>query len=80
MPEMTIRETVAALDRALARIALEASGGTGGAHALLAALDCGETTPATKVFLSQGAALIRARLLLADAVEALPKRSLRKAA
>ena len=80
MSDMVIRDTVAALDRALARIALDVCGNHAGAETLLAALGRGETSPATKAFLSQAAALIRARLLLADAVAVKPCRSLRKAA
>jgi len=80
MTDLTIRETVAALDRALARIARDVTGNLEEAAALLVALDEGETTQATKAFLSQGAALIRARLLLSDALRAPARRRLRKAA
>lgn len=80
MNDLTIRDTVAALDRALARIALDVTGNLDEAAALLLALDEGESTAATKAFLSQGAAMIRARLLLSDALRAPVRRSLRKAA
>ena len=68
MNELLIRDTMATLDRALARIAVSVTGSHAGAEAIITALDRGEATAATRAFLAEGAALIRARLLLADAV------------
>ena len=79
MDDQLIRDTMAALDRALAGIAVKVAGGAAGLETLMAALGRGETTAATAAFLSEGAALMRARLLLTPAAPPL-RRSLRKAA
>ena len=79
MDDQLIRDTLAALDRALAGIAVKVAGGAQGVDRLMAALGRGETTPATAAFLSEGAAFMRARLLLTKAAP-VGHRSLRKAA
>jgi len=76
MTDALIRDTVVALDQALARIAVDVSGSQRGAAALLTALARGEATAETAAFLTEGAALLRARRLLAQA----RWRSLRRAA
>ncbi len=73
LPELTpvddklIADTAAALDRALAAIAIGVAGTRERAEALLAAVGSGENNEFAAAFLSQGAAMMRARLLLADA-------------
>ena len=79
MNDTLVRDTVAALDRALARIAIEVTGGQADAEALVRALGRGETTTATRAFLAEGAALIRARLLLASAMGGTASPKLRRA-
>ena len=69
--EAIIRETADDLDRALARVAVEVSGGVAGADALVAELRRGETTPAVKAFLFRGAAMIRVREQLAAKIVSL---------
>jgi hypothetical protein len=65
--DLPITATVAALDQALARIAVELVGSQLRATELLSKVGRGETDAFTAAFLSQAAALLRARLLLADA-------------
>lgn len=78
MDDTTTRETLAALDKALARIALSVAGTSGEAAAVLDSLGRGELTPASSAFLSEAAALMRARVLLAGTVPQRPRFSLRK--
>jgi hypothetical protein len=73
-----IADTAAALDRALARIAVAVAGTPQRAEALLTSVCRGESDEFAAAFLSQGAAMMRARLLLADAGRR--PRSLRKRA
>jgi len=81
MTDPTIGETIAAIDRALAGIAIRVAGGHAGVEPLMTALARGEQTPAAREFLAESAALLRARLLLSEATGARPARfSLRKAA
>jgi hypothetical protein len=65
--DILIADTAAALDRALARIAIDVAGSPQRAEALLACVGRGERDEFAAAFLSQGAAMMRARLLLADA-------------
>jgi len=62
-----IAETVAALDRALARIAVSVAGTPQRADALLTSVGRGESDEFAASFLAQGAAMMRARRLLAEA-------------
>ena len=54
MNELLIRDTMATLDRALARIAVSVTGSHAGAEAIITALDRGEATAATRAFLAEG--------------------------
>ena len=67
MDDKLIADTTAALDRALARIAISVAGSPQRAEALLASVGRGESDEFAALFLSLGAASMRARLLLADA-------------
>jgi hypothetical protein len=80
MDDQIICETLAALDRALAKIALAVAGTPAKAADVIDSLGRGEMTPATRAFLSEGAALVRARRLLGEAIQARPRTSLRKVA
>ena len=80
MSDLPIRDTLLCLDRALARIALTVSGSRSEAEVLMASLGRGEATAATRAFLAEAAALLRARLLLTAAASACSPRSLRKVA
>jgi hypothetical protein len=62
-----IADTTAALDRALARIAVRVAGNSQRAAELLNEVGRGGSDAFTGAFLSEAAALLRARLLLADA-------------
>ncbi len=67
MTDTLIADTAAALDRALARIAISVAGTPQRAEMLLASVGKGDSDEFAAAFLSQGAAMMRARLLLADA-------------
>jgi hypothetical protein len=73
-----IQDTAAALDRAMARIAVSVAGTPERATELLANVGKGEQDRFAGAFMSQAAALMRARLLLADAAR--PPNCLRKRA
>ena len=68
MEDNLIRDTVAAIDKALARIAIRVAGSGPSAQDLLMAVSDGESSTMTSAFLTEAAALMRARLLLADAM------------
>ena len=68
MTHLLIHDTVGALDRALARIAIGIAGTRHGAQNLLQAVSQGEHSAVTSAFLTEAAALLRARRLLADAM------------
>lgn len=76
MDDKLIAETADALDRALARIAIAVAGTRERAEQLMTSVSKGERDEFTGAFLSQGAAMMRARLLLADA--RMPPTSLRR--
>ncbi len=76
MDDRLLHDTVAALDRALARIAVSVAGNPQRAEELLCSVSRGEQHQFAGAFLSEAAALMRARLLLADASRC--KVSLRK--
>ena len=76
MDDRLILDTTAALDRALARIAVSVAGCEAEARELLLDVGQGRTHSQTAAFLREAAAILRARQLLAAAA---PKRvSLRK--
>jgi len=80
LDDSQIRSTIAALDRALARITLRVAGSRTEADKLLTILDHGETSAAARAFLAEGAAMIRARMILAEALGQSTGQSLRKVA
>jgi len=65
MNDKLLHDTIAALLRALARIAVDVSGSKAGAESLIADLLRGKANAAAESFLSEGAAMIRVRQLLA---------------
>jgi hypothetical protein len=67
--DLLIRDTALALDQALARVALRIGGTAQRAQDLLKAAERGERSQPVLDFLSEAAALMRARLLLADALK-----------
>lgn len=67
MDDLLINETAAALDRALAQIAMNVAGNRQGADELLASVGKGERSASASAFMSEAAAMMRARVLLADA-------------
>ena len=73
MEDVIIRDTVTAIDRALASIAIRVAGTAAQAQELLLAVSLGERSQIASMFLTEAAALMRARILLADAVRPEPQ-------
>lgn len=78
MEDVLIADTVTAIDRALASIAIRVAGTAAQAQDLLVAVSLGERSQVASAFLTEAAALMRARILLADAVRP-PTQVLRRA-
>ncbi len=67
-----IKSAALNLDRQLLRLAVELEGSEAGAKRLIEGMARGEPHPGTKRFLSEAAALLRARKLLSAAMNSAP--------
>lgn len=67
MSDTFIAETMSSIDGALARIAISIAGGRHQAQDLMLAVSRGDQTPTVAAFVNETGALIRARILLANA-------------
>ena len=72
MDDAEIHATIAALDQALAGIAVKVAGDRKRAGELLRSLSDGDSSAFFGAFLSEAAALLRARRLLGDAARGSP--------